>query len=63
LARAEADARAAELELEATLARARVEAAILVRAARDLRQRLARLDEDLVRPAEEGPALRPCRFP
>jgi outer membrane protein, heavy metal efflux system len=54
VARAEADARAAGLELEATLTRARAEAAILVRAARDLRQRLARLDEDLVRPAEEA---------
>jgi cobalt-zinc-cadmium efflux system outer membrane protein len=54
LARAEADARAAELELQATLARARAEAAILVRAARGLQERLARLDEDLVRPAEEA---------
>lgn len=53
-ARAEADARAAELELQATLARARAEAAILVRAARGLQERLARLDEDLVRPAEEA---------
>ena len=54
VARAEADSRAADLELEATLARARAEAAILVRAARDLQQRVARLDEDLVRPAEEA---------
>jgi cobalt-zinc-cadmium efflux system outer membrane protein len=54
VARAEADARAAELELEATLARARAEAAILVRAARALEARLARLDEDLVRPAEQA---------
>ena len=53
-ARAEADARAADLELEATIARARAEAAILVRAARSLQERLARLDEDLVRPAEEA---------
>jgi cobalt-zinc-cadmium efflux system outer membrane protein len=51
-ARAEADARAADLELEATVTRARAEAAILVRSARDLQLRLARLDEDLVRPAE-----------
>jgi outer membrane protein TolC len=54
VARAEADARAAELELEATIARARAEASILVRAARSLQARLARLDEDLVRPAEEA---------
>ena len=54
MARAEADARAAGLELEAALARARAEAAILVRAARALQARLARLDEDLVRPAEEA---------
>jgi cobalt-zinc-cadmium efflux system outer membrane protein len=54
VARAEAEARAAELELEATLARARAEAAILVRSARSLSARLARLDEDLVRPAEEA---------
>jgi cobalt-zinc-cadmium efflux system outer membrane protein len=54
VARAEADARAADLELAGTLARARAEAAILVRAARDLQERLAHLDEDLVRPAEEA---------
>jgi cobalt-zinc-cadmium efflux system outer membrane protein len=54
VARAEAAARAADLELQATLARARAESAILVRAARDLQERLARLDEDLVRPAEEA---------
>ena len=54
VARAEADARAAELELTATRARARADSAILVRAARDLQARLARLDEDLVRPAEEA---------
>ena len=52
VARAEGDARAADLELEATVTRARAEAAILVRAARDLQERLAHLDEDLVRPAE-----------
>lgn len=51
---AEADARAAELELEATLERARAEVAVLVRSARALQGRLARLDEDLVRPAEEA---------
>jgi outer membrane protein TolC len=54
LAHAEADARAADLELEAALTRARAEAEILVRAARELQSRLARLDEDLVRPAEEA---------
>ena len=54
VARAEADARAAGLELEATLARARADAAILVRGARELQARLARLDEDLVFPAEEA---------
>jgi len=54
VARAEADARAAGLELQAALARARAEAAILVRSARELQARLARLDEDLVRPAEEA---------
>ena len=54
VARAEADARAAAFELEATLARARADAAILVRAAHELSARLARLDEDLVRPAEEA---------
>jgi cobalt-zinc-cadmium efflux system outer membrane protein len=53
-ARAEGEARAATLELEATLARARAEAAILVRAARALQERLRRLDEDLVQPAEEA---------
>jgi cobalt-zinc-cadmium efflux system outer membrane protein len=51
---AEGAARAAELELEATRARARAEVAVLVRAARSLQARLARLDEDLVRPAEEA---------
>lgn len=51
---AEAGARAAELELEATLGRARAEVAVLVRSARTLQARLARLDEDLVRPAEEA---------
>jgi cobalt-zinc-cadmium efflux system outer membrane protein len=51
---AEADARAAALELEATLDRARAEVAILVRSARALQERLAHLDEDLVRPAEEA---------
>jgi outer membrane protein, heavy metal efflux system len=54
VARAQADARAADLELEATVTRARAEAAILVRAARGLQARLARLEEDLVRPAEEA---------
>jgi cobalt-zinc-cadmium efflux system outer membrane protein len=54
VARAEADTRAAELELQAAVSRGRAEAAILVRAARDLQGRLARLDEDLVRPAEEA---------
>jgi outer membrane protein TolC len=54
VARAEADARAAGLELQATLARARADAAILVHAARELAARLARLDEDLVRPAAEA---------
>ena len=54
VARAEGDARAAVLELTATLARARADAAILVRAARSLQARLARLDEDLVQPAEEA---------
>jgi outer membrane protein TolC len=54
VARAEADARAAELELQAVLARARSDAQILVRAARELSLRLARLDEDLVRPAAEA---------
>jgi cobalt-zinc-cadmium efflux system outer membrane protein len=52
--RAEGEARAAELELEAALTRARADAEILIRAARDLESRLARLDEDLVRPAEEA---------
>lgn len=51
---AEADARAAQLELEATLDRARAEVAVLVRSARALQARLAHLDEDLVRPAEEA---------
>jgi len=59
VARAEADARAADLELEAALAWARAEAAILVRAARALRARLLRLDPDLVRPADD--ALRSAR--
>jgi cobalt-zinc-cadmium efflux system outer membrane protein len=54
VARSEADARAAELELQAVVARARADAAILVRAAHDLAARLARLDDDLVRPAEEA---------
>jgi outer membrane protein TolC len=53
-ARAEAEARASELELQATLEQARAEARILVTAARTLQQRLLRLDEDLVRPAEEA---------
>jgi len=54
VARADADARAADLELEATLARARAESAVLVRSARDLSAQLARLDENLVVPAEEA---------
>jgi len=51
---AEANARAAEFELAATLEQARAEVAILVRAARSLEARLEHLDEDLVRPAEEA---------
>jgi outer membrane protein TolC len=51
---AEADARAAEIELLATLDRARAEVAVLVRSARALQARLARLDEDLVHPADEA---------
>jgi cobalt-zinc-cadmium efflux system outer membrane protein len=54
VARAEAASHVADLELEAALARARAEAGILVRAARDLAARLGRLEEDLVRPAEEA---------
>ena len=54
VARAEADARSADFELQAALARARAAATILVRAARELQLRLARLDEELVRPAEEA---------
>jgi cobalt-zinc-cadmium efflux system outer membrane protein len=56
IARAEADARAAELELEAAIARARAEAEILVRGARELQERLGRLEEDLVQPAEQARA-------
>jgi cobalt-zinc-cadmium efflux system outer membrane protein len=51
---AEGAARAADLELEATQARARAEVAVLVRTAHALKARLTRLDEDLVRPAEEA---------
>jgi cobalt-zinc-cadmium efflux system outer membrane protein len=51
-ARAEGDARAALLEKQAVVERARAEAAILVRAARSLAARAARVDEDLLRPAE-----------
>ncbi len=51
---AQADARAAELELQGTLDLARAEVAVLVRSARALQARLARLDEDLVRPADEA---------
>jgi len=51
-ARAQAEARAAELELRATTERARAEAAVLLRAARELSERLARMEEDLVSPAE-----------
>jgi cobalt-zinc-cadmium efflux system outer membrane protein len=54
LARAEADARAADLELGATLARARTESAILLESARALSARVAELDEGLVAPAEEA---------
>jgi cobalt-zinc-cadmium efflux system outer membrane protein len=54
LARAEGEARAAALELQATLDRARAESAVLVRAARSLAARAARVDEDLVRPAAEA---------
>jgi cobalt-zinc-cadmium efflux system outer membrane protein len=54
LARAEGDARAAALEKWATVERARAEAAILVRAARSLAERAARVDAELVRPAEEA---------
>jgi len=52
LARAEGDARAAALEKEAVVERARAEAALLVQAARALAARAARIDDDLVRPAE-----------
>jgi outer membrane protein TolC len=51
---AEGAARAADLELEAAEDRARAEVAVLVRTAHALQARLARLDEDLVRPAEEA---------
>jgi cobalt-zinc-cadmium efflux system outer membrane protein len=51
---AEAEARAAALELQATLARVRTEAALLVHAARELQKRHAELEEHLVRPAEEA---------
>jgi outer membrane protein, heavy metal efflux system len=54
VARAEGEARAAALELQATLDRARAEAAVLVRAARSLSARAALVDEELVRPAEEA---------
>jgi cobalt-zinc-cadmium efflux system outer membrane protein len=54
VARADADARAADLELEATLARARAESVVLGQSARQLSARLARLDEDLLVPAEEA---------
>jgi cobalt-zinc-cadmium efflux system outer membrane protein len=54
LALAEGEARAASLELQAATERARAEAAVLVRAARSLAVRAARVDEDLVRPAEEA---------
>lgn len=54
VARAEAEVLSAELELQATLARARAEAEVLVRASRDLAARVARLDDDLVRPAEQA---------
>jgi cobalt-zinc-cadmium efflux system outer membrane protein len=54
LALAEGEARAAELEAQATLERARAEAAVLVRAARSLNERAVRVEEELVRPAEEA---------
>jgi len=53
-ARAQAEARAAELELASVTERARAEGEVLLRAARELSGRLARMDEDLVRPAEEA---------
>jgi cobalt-zinc-cadmium efflux system outer membrane protein len=52
VARAEADARAADLELDATVAQARFDSAVLLQSARDLSARLADLDEGLVMPAE-----------
>jgi outer membrane protein TolC len=54
VAHADADVRAAELELDAALARARVESSVLILSARHLSERLARLDADLVRPSEEA---------
>ena len=53
-ARAEAELRAAELGLQAVEARARVDSANLLRAARELAVRLEHLDDDLVNPAEEA---------
>jgi len=50
-ARAQAEARAAELELAGVTERARAEGEVLLRAARELSQRLARMDEELIRPA------------
>jgi cobalt-zinc-cadmium efflux system outer membrane protein len=54
LALAEGEARASELLAQATIERARAEAAVLVRASRALGERVARVEEDLVRPAEEA---------
>jgi cobalt-zinc-cadmium efflux system outer membrane protein len=54
VARAEGEARAATLELQAILERARAEAAVLVRAARSLAARAARVEADLVLPAAEA---------
>jgi cobalt-zinc-cadmium efflux system outer membrane protein len=54
VARARADARAADLELEATVDRARADSLVLLQSARDLSARLADLDQGLVVPAEEA---------
>lgn len=51
---AQAEARSAELELRGTETLVRAEVAVLVRSARALQERLAELDEELVRPAEEA---------
>jgi outer membrane protein TolC len=54
VATAEANARAADLELQATLAQVRADSAVLLEGARDLAARLADLDRELVVPAEEA---------